>query len=195
MNITLPPRPCVSICLPAARAINQLCVTLTSITSVKASGACSTIFATLLMPEARTRISTPPKRCTAAATILSQCAAELGRKLTLSALAPSCSHSAATFLSAPTPPAAMTRLQPAPASTCAASAPNAPVAPVTIAVLPLTSNSDNGFFRKSSGIDLLFYFFVIDHSSRLALLTPQRNDGFILTAPQRPRLCKLRCRD
>src|SRR5262249_29981584 len=41
---------------------------------------------------------------------------------------------------------------PAPASTCAASAPNAPVAPVTIAVLPLTSNNDSGFFRKSSGI-------------------------------------------
>src|SRR5436853_2269107 len=106
------------------------------------------------MPEASTTMSTPPKRCTAAATILSQCAAELGRKLTLSTLAPRFSHSAATLFRASVPPAAMTRLQPAPASTCAASAPNAPVAPVTIAVLPRTSNSDSGFFRTSS--DMIF---------------------------------------
>jgi len=72
MNTTLPPRPCASICLPAARAISHDCVTLTSITSMKASGAWSTIFDTLLMPEAVTRMSTPPKRLTAAATILSQ---------------------------------------------------------------------------------------------------------------------------
>src|SRR5690242_14639800 len=118
------------------------------------------------MPEASTRMSTAPKRCTAAATILSQCAAELGRKLRLSTLAPSFSHSAATFLSASAPPAARTRLQPAPARTCAASAPKAPVAPVTIAVLPLTSNSDNGFFRTSSGIDLLFCFLLSSRASR-----------------------------
>src|SRR5262245_44815116 len=95
-------------------------------------------------------MSTPPKRLTAASTILSQFAAELGRRFTVSALAPSPSHSAATFLSASAPPAASTRLQPAPASTLAASAPNAPVAPVTIAVLPRTSNSESGFFKKSS---------------------------------------------
>jgi hypothetical protein len=29
-------------------------------------------------------------------------------------------------------------------------APNAPVAPVTIAVLPLTSNRESGFYKKSS---------------------------------------------
>ena len=46
--------------------------------------------------------------------------------------------------------AQITTLAPAPASTFAASAPNAPVAPVTIAVLPLTLNSDSGSFRKSS---------------------------------------------
>src|SRR6266566_6372259 len=107
------------------------------------------------MPEASTTMSTPPKRCTAAATILSQCAAELGRKLMLSTLAPSFLHSAATLFSASAPPAAMTRLQPAPANTCAASAPNAPVAPVTIAVLPRTSNNDSGFFRKSSAMTFL----------------------------------------
>ena len=95
-------------------------------------------------------MSTPPKRFTAASTILSQFAAELGRILTASTLAPSFSHSAATFFSASVPPAASTTLQPAPASTWAASAPNAPVAPVTIAVLPRTSNRESGFFRKSS---------------------------------------------
>src|SRR6202000_1314275 len=36
IRMTLPPRPCASICLPAARAINQDCVTLTSMTSAKA---------------------------------------------------------------------------------------------------------------------------------------------------------------
>src|SRR5580704_6240721 len=102
------------------------------------------------MPEASTTISTPPKRLTAASTILSQFAAELGRMLTVSTLAPSFSQSAATFFSASAPPAASTTLQPVPESTCAASAPNAPVAPVTIAVLPLTSKSESGFFRKSS---------------------------------------------
>src|SRR5262245_24480287 len=102
------------------------------------------------MPDASTRMSTPPNRLTAASTILSQFAAEFGRRFTASVLAPSPSHSAATVLSASAPPAASTRLQPAPASTLAASAPNAPVAPVMIAVLPRTSNSDSGFFRKSS---------------------------------------------
>src|SRR6202171_5449479 len=110
------------------------------------------IFCTLLMPEASTTMSTPPNRFTAASTILSQFAAELGRMLTVSALAPSSSQSPATFFSASAPPAASTTLQPAPDSTCAASAPNAPVAPVTIAVLPLTSNRESGFFRKSSGM-------------------------------------------
>ena len=40
-----------------------------------------------------------------------------------------------------------------PQALSAASAPNAPDAPVTIAVLPLTSNSESGFLRKSSDID------------------------------------------
>src|SRR5262249_47027621 len=38
------------------------------------------------------------------------------------------------------------------ASTLAASAPNAPEAPVTIAVLPRMSNSESGFLKKSSGM-------------------------------------------
>ena len=44
-----------------------------------------------------------------------------------------------------------TTLAPAPASTFAASAPNAPDAPVTIAVLPWTSNSESGFFEEVFG--------------------------------------------
>src|SRR4051794_462694 len=102
------------------------------------------------MPEASTRISTPPNRLTAASTMLSQLAAELGRRFTASILAPSAPHSSATAFSASAPPAASTRLQPAPASTLAASAPNAPEAPVTIAVLPRTSNRERGFFKNSS---------------------------------------------
>src|SRR5580700_856551 len=150
MNTTLPPRPCASICLPAARAISQDWVTFTSITSLNASGGWSTILETLLMPAASTRMSTPPKRLTAASTTFSQLAAELGRMLMVSTVAPSVSHAAATSLRASSPPAASARLQPAPASTLEASAPNAPEAPVTMAVLPRMSNSARGFLRKSS---------------------------------------------
>jgi len=38
MKMTLPPRFCASICLPAARAISQDWVTLTSMTSMNVSG-------------------------------------------------------------------------------------------------------------------------------------------------------------
>ena len=153
--MTLPPRPCLSICRPAARAISQDCVTLASITSRKSSGFWSTIFDTLFWPDATTRMSTPPKRSTAALTIVAQFASELGRLATISTLPPSVSHSAATFFSASALLAQITTLAPAPASTLAAIAPNAPVAPVTIAVLPLTLNSDSGSFRKSSDMGLL----------------------------------------
>ena len=95
-------------------------------------------------------MSTRPNFSTAAATILSQLASELGRTAMLATLAPSASHSAATFFSSSARPAAITTLAPAPASTFADSAPNAPDAPVTIAVLPLMSNRECGFFRKSS---------------------------------------------
>src|SRR6202011_4515259 len=90
------------------------------------------------------------KRSTAALTIASQFCSELGRLATTSALPPSASHSAAIFLRPSALFAAITTLAPAPASTLAAIAPNAPVAPVTIAVLPRTSNRERGFFRKSS---------------------------------------------
>src|ERR1700691_3863082 len=56
------------------------------------------------MPAASTTISTPPKRFTAASTILSQFTAELGRRLIASTLAPSFSQSAVTFFSASVPP-------------------------------------------------------------------------------------------
>src|SRR5262249_37330697 len=102
--------------------------------------------------DATTRMSTRPKRSTAALTIASQLASELGRFATISTLPPSFSHSAPSFLRASAPLAQITTLAPAPARTLAEIAPKAPVAPVTMAVLPLTSNSEAGFFRKSSDI-------------------------------------------
>src|SRR5258708_21332719 len=162
----LPPRPlrslpCLSICRAAARAISQDWVTLASITSRKSSGFWSTIFAILLRPEATTRMSSRPKAVAAAATIASQFSAELGRFATIAVtivlLPPSAWHSAATFLSSSSRLAASTTLAPAPASTLAASEPNAPDAPVTMAVLPLMSNREAGFFKKSS--DMGFSFF------------------------------------
>jgi hypothetical protein len=83
-------------------------------------------------------------------TIASQLASELGRLATTSVLPPSFSHSAASFFSPSALLAAITTLAPAPARVFAAIAPNAPVAPVMTAVLPRTSNSESGFFRKSS---------------------------------------------
>src|SRR5260370_37846614 len=80
----------------------------------------------------------------------SQFASELGRLATISALPPSCVQASATFFSSAALLAHSTTLAPAPASTLAASAPNAPDAPVTIAFLPRTSNSESGYFRKSS---------------------------------------------
>ena len=62
-----------------------------------------------------------------------------------------CAHSCATLSSASAPPAEITTLAPAPASTFAAIAPNAPDAPVTMAVLPFTLNSDSGIFQKIVG--------------------------------------------
>src|SRR5262245_18139972 len=150
IRITLPPWPCLSICRPAARATSQLCVTLASITSRKSSGFWSTIFDTLFCPDATTRMSTRPNFFTVASTIASQFVSELGRLATFSTLPPSFSHSAATFFNSAALLAQSTTLAPAPASTFAASAPKAPVAPVTIAVLPRISNKHSGFFTKSS---------------------------------------------
>src|SRR5262245_2698321 len=150
VRMILPPLPCLSICRAAARAISQDCVTLASMTSRKSSGFWSTILDTLFWPDATTRMSSPPNFLTAASTIASQFASELGRLATTSVLPPRRSHSAATFFSASVPLAQSTTLAPAPERVFAAMAPNAPDAPVTIAVLPLTENSDSGSFRKSS---------------------------------------------
>src|SRR5258706_15430052 len=95
-------------------------------------------------------MSTLLKRSTAALTMVAQFSSEFGRLATIWTLPPSASHSAATFFSAGALLAQITTWAPAPAITFAASAPNAPVAPVMTAVLPLTLNSDNGSFRKSS---------------------------------------------
>ncbi len=104
-------------------------------------------------------MSSRPNLSTAAFTILSQFSSELGRSAITAVLAPSASQSAATFLSASSLLAASTTLAPAPAKVFAASAPKAPLAPVMMAVLPLTSNSDSGFFRNSSDIVVLLGHF------------------------------------
>ena len=51
-------------------------------------------------------------------------------------------------------------MAPAPASTLAASAPNAPVAPVMTAVLPLTSKSER-VFQEIFGHDIEFYLYAV----------------------------------
>src|SRR6266480_4289046 len=95
-------------------------------------------------------MSTRPNFLTPVSTIASQLVSEFGRFATASTFPPSFVHSPAIFLSSSALPPQITTLAPAPASTFAASAPKAPVAPVTIAVLPRISNSESGFLRKSS---------------------------------------------
>src|SRR3954470_4286066 len=97
-------------------------------------------------------MSTLLKRSTAALTMVAQFSSELGRLATMWTLPPSASHSAESFFRPAALLAQMTTLAPAPASVLAAIAPNAPVAPVMTAVLPLTLNSESGSFRKSSDI-------------------------------------------
>src|SRR5215475_1009723 len=152
MRMTLPPPPCLIICRPAARAISQDWVTLASITSRKSLAAWSTIFDTLLSPPATTRMSTRPKASTAAFTMASQLASESGRLPMLATLAPRAAHSPAIFFSSAALPAASVTLAPAAASTCAASFPNAPDAPVMMALLPRMSNSERGFLNRSSAM-------------------------------------------
>src|SRR5215471_4355025 len=132
------PLPCLSICRPTARAMSQDCVTLASITSRNRAGVMSTIFATSFLPDATTRISTPPKRAVALLVISSHARSESGRTLSPSTSAPRSRHWAATTSSSALLPAAMTRR-----------APTAPEAPVTMATLPLISNSDVGLRRSS----------------------------------------------
>ena len=145
----MPPPPCLSICRPAARAISQDWVTLASMTSRKSSGFWSTIFDTLLRPEATTRMSTRPKLRDRGGD--DRVAVVLGARtprhdLGLAAERLALGRDLLQLLRCRL--AASTTLAPAPASTLAASAPNAPDAPVTIAVLPRTSNSESGFLRN-----------------------------------------------
>src|SRR5262245_43719226 len=106
--------------------VRQDGVTLASMPSRNSSAVWSTIFDPLFCPDATTRISTRPNVLTAASTIASQFASELGRLATVAALPPSCSQAVATFFSSAALLAQSTTLAPAPASTFAASAPNAP---------------------------------------------------------------------
>ena len=76
-----------------------------------------------------------------------------------------------------------TTLAPAPASTLAASAPNAPDAPVTIAVLPLTSNSESGFFRKSSDMVSLSRSCRSASCRASGIHASMLNDGIAATCP------------
>src|SRR5215470_1572248 len=141
-------------------------------TSRKSSTFWSTILDTLLRPEATTRMSTRPNLSTAALTILSQFSSEFGRSAMTSVLLPSCSHSAATFPSSSVLLAASTTLAPAPANVFAAKAPKAPDAPVMMAVLPLISNNDSGFVRKSSDTERSLREFSLRHARHKSDITP-----------------------
>src|SRR3974390_1139313 len=111
-------------------------------------------------------MSTPPNAFTAASTIFWQFSSEFGRRVMLAVFAPNASPSAAAFFNSSGLLAAGATLAPAPASALAASAPKAPEAPVTIAVLPRISKRERGFFRKDSDMGASSHAELICSSSR-----------------------------
>ena len=108
----------------------------------------SSIFATLFMPDATTRMSRLPWASTASPTMASTAASEFGRAFTVATAAPSSRHSPATASSASALPPVRVSRQPDPARVRAATAPNAPDAPVTSADFPVTSKMSDGFIAR-----------------------------------------------
>src|SRR5262249_12407666 len=98
----------------------------------------------LFMPEATTSWSRRPNRLSAASTMALASASVSGRRTTASTSPPTSRTSAATASSSSLVPEASTSLPPSAPSAMAQPRPNAPDAPVTIATLPLLSNSDSG---------------------------------------------------
>src|SRR5215467_13940984 len=98
----------------------------------------------LFMPDPTTSWSTRPKRVSAVSSIALASSSESGRRTMVSTSPPTSRTSAATSSSSPLVPEASTSLPPSAPSAIAQPRPKAPEAPVTIATLPLLSNSDNG---------------------------------------------------
>ena len=138
----MPPRPWAFICLVAARAISQLWVTFASMISPKVSAGISSIKATLFIPDATTSMSSCPNSATVRSTIPAQDSSESGRALISMAGPVHAAEISSTF--ARLPPARAT-LHPAPERHRAATAPNAPDAPVINAAFPEMSKSERGF--------------------------------------------------
>src|SRR5580692_10218267 len=105
----------------------------------------------LLKPEATTSWSTRPNFCSAASSIAWASARLSGRRTITAGSPPSSRTSAATSSSSLWVPEASSTLPPSDVSASAVARPNVPEAPVTMATLPLTSNSDSGL-RSGSEI-------------------------------------------
>src|SRR5258705_1696566 len=99
----------------------------------------------LFMPEATTSWSRRPKRLSSVSSSALASSSESGRRTMASASPPASRTSAATSSSSPLLPEASTSLPPSAPSAIAQPRPKAPEAPVTIATLPLLSNSDSGW--------------------------------------------------
>src|SRR5580704_867929 len=105
----------------------------------------------LLKPEATTSWSTRPNFCSAPSSIAWASARLSGRRIITAGSPPSSRTSAATSSSSPLLPEASSTLPPSAVSASAVARPKVPDAPVTMATLPLTSNSDSGL-RSGSEI-------------------------------------------
>src|ERR1700722_1461685 len=108
----------------------------------------------LLKPEATTSWSTRPNFCSAASSIAWASARLSGRRTITAGSPPSSRPSAATSSSSPLVPEASSTLPPSAVSASAVARPNVPEAPVTMATLSLTSNSDSGLRNGSEIMSL-----------------------------------------
>ena len=107
----------------------------------------SVIGATSFMPEATTRMSTPPWAATAVAMMASPSASVFGRLEVGTAVMPDASSSRVNALNSPAFPAAIVSRAPAAPSVAHTTLPNAPVAPTITADLPSTANKTFGSMR------------------------------------------------
>src|SRR5580704_17217335 len=105
----------------------------------------------LLKPEATTSWSTWPNFCSAPSSIAWASARLSGRRTSTAGSPPNSRTSAATSSSSSLLPDASSTLPPSAVSASAVARPNVPEAPVTMATLSLTSNSDSGL-RSGSEI-------------------------------------------
>src|SRR5215470_7059421 len=129
--------------------MSQMPRTLASITLSHSSSDCSWMKPGLLTPEATTSWSTRPNLTSAVSSIAWASSSDSGRATSVAGSPPTSRTSSATASSSALEPDTSSTFPPSALSAMAVARPNVPDAPVTMATLPLTSNSDSGLRNGS----------------------------------------------